>query len=406
VNRRRNWRVLALGSVAACALSACSTAAGSGTSTTTGTASSSTTTTNDGSTTSTVATTTTSTTAACLPISPWSNARLAATTVSVPVEEADATAVQSAVAAGAGGVILFGAAAPMNLAQQTAVLDNSVPGGIGLLVMTDEEGGEIQRMSNLVGSLPWPAIMGSRWTASEITSQVDHVAANMSEDGVNMDLAPVVDVDGTAVLPGASDPDGFRSFSGVTSVVATDGIAYMQGLEEGGVIPVLKHFPGLGGSSGNTDDGPAHTLPWSTLQQVAIPPFAEAIAAGAPAVMISNATVPGLSPTLPASLSSTVIENELVDTLGFHGLIITDSLSAGAITDIGYSVTSASVKAIEAGADMIIYGLSDTNQETLQQFQQIVAADVSAVSSGALSRDRLVAAATAVLESHHLDVCQ
>ncbi|HEV8065518.1 MAG TPA: glycoside hydrolase family 3 N-terminal domain-containing protein, partial [Acidimicrobiales bacterium] len=268
------------------------------------------------------------------------------------MEETAATAVAPAVAAGAGGVILFGAAAPANLAAQIASLAGSVPDRLGLLVMTDEEGGEIQRMSNLVGNLPWPATMASTWSPGEITSQLAAVAERMLANGVNMDLAPVVDVDGRAIVPGETDPDGYRSFSGTTSVVVTDGIAYMKGLEQGGVIPVLKHFPGLGGSSGNTDDEPAHTLPWSRLQQVAIPPFAQAIEAGAPAVMISNATVPGLSPTLPASLSPAVIENELVGALGFHGLVITDSLSANAISAAGFSVASASAAAIEAGADM------------------------------------------------------
>ncbi|MGH9170675.1 MAG: glycoside hydrolase family 3 N-terminal domain-containing protein [Acidimicrobiales bacterium] len=339
-------------------------------------------------------------------MSQWSEARLAATTVGVPVEETDPAAVGAEVAAGAGGVILFGSSAPQDLASQIAQLADSVPGRIGLLVMTDEEGGEIQRMSNLVGDLPWPAYMGANWSTSYITSQLAAVGKKMAAAGVNMDLAPVVDVDGTAVVPDAADPDGYRSFSGTTSVVAADGVAFMQGLEQGGVTPVLKHFPGLGGASGNTDDGPAHTLPWSTLQQDAIPPYAQAIAAGAPAVMVSNATVPGLSPVLPASLSSVVIETELVGALHFHGLVITDSLSAGAISGAGFSVSAAAAKAVEAGADMIIYGLSSTDQQTEQQFQDIVTAEVAAVASGALPRGRLLEAATAVLAARHANVCR
>ena len=190
-------------------------------------------------------------------------------------------AVSSAVASGAGGVILFGSTAPADLGSQIAAIEAAVPGRLGLLVMTDEEGGGVQRMANLVGSLPWASYMGANWTPAEITAQVAAVARGMAQYGVNMDLAPVVDVDGRNVPPGPTDPDGWRSFSGSTSVVTADGIAYMSGLEEGGVIPVLKHFPGLGGASGNTDNGTATTLPWMTLQTVGLPPFTAAIQDGA-----------------------------------------------------------------------------------------------------------------------------
>src|SRR5207302_8825331 len=154
-------------------------------------------------------------------------------------------------------------------------------------------------------------------SAAQIQASGTQVGRNMYANGVNMDLAPVVDVDGRNVPPGATNPDGWRSFSGNTAVVTRDGIAFMNGLRSAKVIPVLKHFPGLGGSTGNTDNGAAQTLPWSTLKQVAIPPFAAAINDGAPAVMVSNATVPGLT-TLPASLSPAVMP-ALKITLHFQG---------------------------------------------------------------------------------------
>jgi beta-N-acetylhexosaminidase len=186
-------------------------------------------------------------------------------------------------------------------------------------------------------------------------------------------------------------------------VVTADGIAYMSGLEEGGVIPVLKHFPGLGGASGNTDNGTATTLPWMTLQTVGLPPFTAAIQDGAPAIMVSNAVVPGLT-QLPASLSTVAITDELVGTLHFDGLILTDSLSAGAISDAGFSVTSAAVQAIVTGADMVMY-TSASDAAALQQFQAIVDADVAAVGNGSLALGRLVAAAAAALTARHLNVC-
>ena len=320
------------------------------------------------------------------------------------MEETDVAAADPEVAAGAGGVILFGSQAPADLGAQTASLRSLVPGGLGLLVMTDEEGGGVQRMANLVGSLPWPSDMGASLTPAHITEEVAAVARNMAQNGVNVDLAPVVDVDGQDVAPGPSDPDGWRAFSGSTSVVAADGVAYLQGLEQGGVIPVLKHFPGLGGASGNTDNGPADTLPWPTLEQSALAPFESGIAAGAPAVMVSNAIVPGLSP-LPASLSPSVIDQELTGALHFSGLILTDSLSAGAISGAGYTIPAAAVQALEAGADMVMFDPTDPSTDEAQ-FQAIVTAITSAVTAGSLTRDRLQSAATAVLRTLKVDVCE
>ena len=267
--------------------------------------------------------------------------------------------------------------------------------------MTDQEGGGIQRMANLVGPLPWPAYMGSHWSAARIQQSVAAVAARMAAAQVNMDLAPVVDVDGRDMPPGSGNPDGWRSFSGSPAVVGRDGIAYMDGLRAAGVIPVLKHFPGLGGSSANSDDGPARTLPWSTLKNVGVPPFAAAIAAGAPAVMVSNNTVPGLT-TLPSSLSPTVIGGELRGALGFQGLVITDSLSAGAISAAGYSVPSATVQALRAGADMVMFGLAPN---VPAQTEAIADAVVAAVAGGTLARSRLLDAAGAVLAVRHVSLC-
>jgi beta-N-acetylhexosaminidase len=342
--------------------------------------------------------------AGCIDIASWDNARLAAETVAVPAQETDVASAVSEVAAGAGGVILFGTAASADLGEQIKGLDAVVPARTGLLVMTDEEGGGVQRMANLVGNLPWPSYMGANWAPAQIKAQVETVAKAMAAAGVNMDLAPVVDVDGRAVYPGAQDPDGFRSFSGETATVVADAVAYMRGLELGGVIPVLKHFPGLGGASANTDVAPADTLPWSELEKEGVPPFASAIDAGAPVVMVSNAIVPGLS-TLPASLSPAVIEQELEGALGFKGLVITDSLSAVAISAAGYSVAAASVAALRAGADMVIYNIAETTSGTDEQFDAIVDADIAAVQSGQLTRSRLIAAAAAVLATRHLDVC-
>ena len=341
---------------------------------------------------------------ACVAVSDWTNARLAAETVIVPAEEGDLASVEAEVISGAGGVILFGSSAPASLGTQVMALKAHVPDKVGILVMTDEEGGGVQRMSNLVGNLPWASYMGQNWSGATITKELSNTARAMRASGVNMDLAPVVDVDGRDVPPGASDPDGWRSISGNSSLVTRDGLAFARGLLAGGVIPVLKHFPGLGGASGNTDNGTAYTLPWAALKESALNPFSAGIATGLPAIMVSNAIVPGLT-TLPASLSPDAIAGELEGNLHFNGLILTDSLSAGAISDAGFSVPAAAVQALRAGADMVMYSTQADPAATERLFQATVASIVASLSDGRLSRARVESAARAALKVRHINVC-
>jgi beta-N-acetylhexosaminidase len=337
----------------------------------------------------------------------WSLAQLADETIVLPAQETDVSALGPAAHVGYGGVILFGTSAPANLGTQLGRLRADVPGHLGLLVMTDEEGGGIQRMANLVGSMPWPSQMAHTMTPARIRALARSVGSKMAGAGVNVDLAPVVDVDGRAVEPGAADPDGFRSFSGNLKTVESDGVAFLDGLLEAHVVPVVKHFPGLGGATGNTDDGPADTLPWSRLQTGAIPAFAAAVKAGAPAVMVSNAIVPGLTGADPASISHAVVTGVLRLRLGFKGLIITDSLSAKAISDapLSLSVPEASVQALEAGDDMVLFNSTGSTRRDLATAGGIRSAILAAVASQQLSRSQLVRATTSVLSARKVSLC-
>jgi beta-N-acetylhexosaminidase len=153
---------------------------------------------------------------------------------------------------------------------------------------------------------------------------------------------------------------------------------------------------------GNTDVVAAATLPWSQLQSSGLRPFEAAIAAQVPAVMIANATVPGLS-SLPASISATVITGVLRQQLGFQGLVITDSLSAVAISSAGYSVPQAAVAALRAGADMVLYNAGPSS--VAQLTDQTVAAIVAAVNSGTLSRAALQSSVARVLGAKGANLC-
>jgi beta-N-acetylhexosaminidase len=276
--------------------------------------------------------------------------------------------------------------------------------------MADEEGGGVQRLAGAVASLPWARDLAQTTTPSGVEALTAQIGRQMKQLGVGMDLAPVLDVDGRAG-PSATNPDGSRSFSADPAVAAQYGVAFLQGLRAGGVVPVVKHFPGLG-SSGNTDVGPAQTLPIAALRTAGLPPFQAAIRAGAPAVMVANATVPGLT-NLPASLSPDVIDGLLRRDLGFGGLVLTDSLSAGAITQAGYDLPRAATSAIGAGADLILFGSTLTPAETEKlsptnvdrSINEIVSAIGTAVGSGALPESRLNDAVGHVLAAKGIDLC-
>src|SRR5437764_4097591 len=174
----------------------------------------------------------------------WTVTRLAEQTVVVPVDETNVMSVSAEVAAGAGGVILFGSSAPANLGAQLQALEAVAPGGIKPFIMTDEEGGVVQRMANLVGSIPSARQMGATMTPAQIQQLAFGLAQRMRAAGVTMDLAPVLDVDG-GQGPNNFNADGTRSFSANVATASSAGIAFAAGLRNGGIVPVMKHFAGL-----------------------------------------------------------------------------------------------------------------------------------------------------------------
>lgn len=332
----------------------------------------------------------------------WSIEHLAAQVVVVPVDESDVAAAAPAVKAGAGGVILFGKQAPKNLKATLSDLMRQAPEGRMPFVMSDEEGGSVQRLSNLVGKLNSAQWMADHWSTDQTKQEASKLGARMKERGVTMNLAPVLDLDSQATAPDRKNAVANRSFSDDPVKTSRYGVAFAQGLQDAGVVPVVKHFPGLGGAvGGNTDFAAARTVPWGQLQQAGLQPFKAAIAAKLPAIMAANAVVPGLTDK-PASISPEVVK-VLREDLGFKGLIVTDTLTAGALSASGYTPEAAAVLALRAGASLLLYGgVSDTSME---EFNKMTAAIIVAVSKGELPRDTLVKAVNTVLRAKHLDEC-
>jgi beta-N-acetylhexosaminidase len=331
----------------------------------------------------------------------WSLRRLARQTVVVPVEETDVLAVSRQVSSGAGGVLLFGSSAPTDLGSDLDRLSDKAPDGIRPFVMSDEEGGAVQRMPNLVGRIPSARTMGQTMTPRQIRHLAHRVGDRMIGAGVTMDLAPVLDLD-DGPGPDADHPIGTRSFSIKVKVATRDGLAFATGLLRAGVVPVVKHFPGLGETSPSTDVAPASTKPWRNLKKHGLRPFATAVSDGVPAVMVSNASVPGLTDQ-PSSLSRVVTQRVLRHRLGFRGLIITDSLSAGAISGAGFTIRRATVAALRAGADMVLFNAEPGDVGGVMR--ATVARIVYAVRHDYLSRARLETAVVRILKTKNAPVC-
>jgi beta-N-acetylhexosaminidase len=286
---------------------------------------------------------------------------------------------------GAGGLVWFGepnAGTGATLTSQIDALTHDAR--IVPFMATDEEGGEIARLTNLVGALPWPRQMAEGWSTEEVTQQLATVASRMKALGMNMDLAPVLD---TAASTDTIDDENYRSFSEVGATAGAYGLAFMHGLSEGGILPVVKHFPGLGHANGDTDTGPATDPPLSQMVNDDLIPFADAIAAHVPVVMMSNVTEPDWG-TTPASVNP--LSYEYLRHMGFNGVIITDSLDAGAISATGLDGAEACVKAIEAGADM---GMITTPTD----YPGAIAGLEEAVASGHLSLAQVISSVDRII---------
>ena len=341
----------------------------------------------------------------------WPVSRRAAQLVAVPVLGGNPAAVSVALHQSAGAILLLG-----NLPGRAQLQANLKPAaeaspGPAPMVMVDEEGGDVQRLGADVPSLPSPRQMAATLSPAAVQQLARTVGTQMRSLGVTVDLAPVLDLDGGPALS-ATDADGPRSFSTDPVVAARYGLAFASGLQSAGVLGVAKHFPGLGGATSNTDYGPAATPPLSHLEVAGLLPFEQAASSGIRAVMIANATVPGLT-AQPASVSASVITGWLRDRLHFSGLVMTDSLSAGAVAAAGYTVASAAVAAIEAGADLVLFGSTLTAADSAllapaplaATTAGVVSAITAAVSSGALPATRLDQAALDVIQAKGVDLC-
>jgi beta-N-acetylhexosaminidase len=229
-----------------------------------------------------------------------------------------------------------------------------------LLMMTDQEGGQVRRLPGAPDQSEKE--IGS---SSDPTSAAHHAGrgagVNLRGVGMNVNLAPVLDVYRTS---GNFIDQYGRSYSNRPGVVGRLGSAFIAAQQRTGVAATGKHFPGLGAAaqSQNTDEGPV-TLNVSRhqLRTVDERPYGPAIAAGLKLVMVSWAVYPALDPHQPAGLSSKIVRGELRNRLHFGGVTITDALNAGALRDYG-GISAKAVRAAHAGMDLMLCPKESVNQ--------------------------------------------
>ena len=292
-----------------------------------------------------------------------------------------------------GGIVYF-AQNLLDPEQTTTMLANvkqfyADAGNVAPFIAVDEEGGTVVRVADNeafgaqdVGDA---SALGSAGDTEAAKRAAEQIADYLMPLGFNLDFAPVADV----VDPLRSDTMGLRSFSSDAAVAADMVRAEVEGFRDKKMLCCAKHFPGIGAAAGDSHEG-AITIEATNeeLETVDLVPFRAAIEAGVPMIMVGHVSLPNIvGDSTPAPLSSAVVQGMLRDSLGYTGIIVTDSLSMGAITDY-YTPAEAAVAALKAGCDIPLM------PERLDEAYQGV---LSAVQVGELTEERLDESLTRIL---------
>lgn len=257
----------------------------------------------------------------------------------------------------AGNVIFLGRnyADPQQMWEFTNALQRmascrSVP--VGFFTAIDQEGGVVARLLNGVTVFPGNMALGATAQTHYARRAAEATAREMLQLGLNMNLAPVLDVNNNPGNPAI----GVRSYGENPELVAAMGAEAVAASQSAGVLATAKHFPGKGDVTRDSHiDLPHVPHNRERLNQVELVPFKAAIAAGVGAIMTAHVTFPAIEPEplLPATMSQRVLQGLLRDELGFRGIIITDDLFMGAISK-SHGLAEAAIRSINAGADIVL----------------------------------------------------
>ncbi len=292
-----------------------------------------------------------------------------------------------------GGVILFdydvllksqvrNVRSKEQVASLTASLQRIAP--TPLLVAVDQEGGKVARLKERHGFAPAPSAAELGRGGPEATERAAaFMGLEMAACGINMDFAPVADVDINPGNPVIGRLD--RSFSPDPETVATHVAAFARGLRAAGVIPVLKHFPGHGSSAMDSHLGLTDvSASWSEQELV---PYRRLLAEGSlGAVMTGHLFNSRLDPAHPATLSRETVRGLLRKTLGFRGVVVSDDLQMRAVAD-HYGLREAIRLALDAGIDLLLFGNNLEHDPLVARKAQAIILEL--VDSGEVSCPRI-----------------
>jgi beta-N-acetylhexosaminidase len=299
-----------------------------------------------------------------------------------------------------GGVILYNISGNVESPSQVAGLVREIQtcaksaDVLPLFIAIDQEGGLVSRLTSGVTIFPGNMALGAMGETSLAAAQARVQARELRILGITWNYAPVTDVNSNPANPII----GIRSFGSDPALVATMGTAMIAPYAEEGVLCTAKHFPGHGDTDTDSHLGlPVLRKNREELEKVELVPFRAMIGQGVPAIMTAHVEVPALEPdgaARPATLSSAILQDLLRQEMGFEGLLVTDSMGMGAI-DQHWGMEEASVLAVLAGADMLIFG-ADKGHEPEEQ-DGVFAFLVEAVRSGRIPESRIDEAVSRIL---------
>ena len=311
--------------------------------------------------------------------------RLAAQLVVCSVPATDPLAGRQWARKGVGGIVILGGGARSSIGADLAAVLRAAPNGVKPFIASDEEGGQVQRLRDVIYRLPSARVQGT-WSASRTKATAKDYGARLRKLHVSVVFGPVADLD----VPGRYMSSLDRCFSSKPDVVASHVVAWVTGLRASRVLSTVKHWPGHGWAS-DTHGGAARVPSLSVLRRYDMVPFERAFDAGVPLVMVGHLQSRGLTEEdTPASLSPQAMRY-LRSRVSDDTVIITDSLSMAATTKaMGIGTPAAAVRALKAGADMALFASADPDK--------VIDAITAAIRAGRLPRAQAEASALRILE--------
>lgn len=263
--------------------------------------------------------------------------------------------------------------------------------GLPLFLGVDEEGGRVLRVgsNNAFGveKIEAMGVLATQQDSEVIYAAASTIGAYLHDLGFNVDFAPDADV----ITNEANQVISDRSFGSDPGVVADMAWAYREGLQEHGILACYKHFPGHGGTVEDSHTGYAYSYKTlEELKEAELIPFQSGCEKGIDFIMVSHVSTPGITGNdIPATLSKELVTELLREEMGYQGIIITDSMNMGAVSE-HYSPQDAAVMAVQAGCDMLL--MSDF-------FEPSYNAVLDAVADGRIQEEDIDASVSRIIEA-------